>query len=72
MRKVEQPTLFIQATQDPVLTVELAHGMEEHVPRMTTRQVATSHWALWEKPAEVNAAISEWLQAVVFGNKSTL
>jgi pimeloyl-ACP methyl ester carboxylesterase len=40
--------------------------MKKHIPNLTLKQVDTAHWALWEKPAEVNAILEEWLKNVVF------
>ncbi|KAL9066729.1 MAG: hypothetical protein Q9157_007055 [Trypethelium eluteriae] len=36
------------------------------------REVDASHWALWQTPAEVNGHIQDWLENVVFGDKSRL
>ena len=43
--------------------------MARSIPRLTRRQVDTSHWALWEKPEEVNGIIKNWLEGVVFGKE---
>lgn len=69
---VSQPCLFIQATRDSVLTVDLARRMERNVPELTIKQVTASHWALWEKPAEVNAILEKWLKENVLNAKSSL
>ena len=57
---ITQPVLFIQATQDSVLTPELSKGMEKFIPNMTRGEVATSHWAMIQKPDEVNEIIRQW------------
>lgn len=72
MNTVDQPTLFILATKDDILTADLASGMEAYVSKLSRREVLASHWALWQTPSEVNAHIKEWLDTVVFGAKSVL
>lgn len=47
--------------------------MPEQIPQLTKREVDCGHWALWEKPAEVNAFLKEWLQETgAVGSKSSL
>lgn len=65
-RQIEVPVLFIQALRDPALPAHLGKSMKKHLPKLTLKQVNTAHWALWEKPEEVNAFIQEWLKDVVF------
>lgn len=72
LRTVDQPTLFILATKDNILTRDLTSGMEAYLSGLTRREVEASHWALWQKPSEVNQHVKEWLESVVFGKKSTL
>ncbi len=60
-KKLELPLLFIQATKDHALPPSMSQGMEEYCTDMTRRSVATSHWALWEAPEEVNGFIMEFL-----------
>jgi len=69
---LDQPTLYILATQDDILTRELSLGMEAYVSKLSRREVTAGHWALWQTPAEVNRHIQEWLDTVVFGAKSVL
>jgi pimeloyl-ACP methyl ester carboxylesterase len=69
-RQIQVPTLFIQALRDQALPPHLGKSMAKHIPRLTTKQVNTSHWALWEKPAEVNEIISGWLKEVVFADRA--
>ena len=56
--------MFIQATDDEALPPKLSEGMERFVPNLTRKEVKSSHWALWEKPVEVNGMIREWLGKV--------
>ncbi|KAJ5559013.1 hypothetical protein N7461_002985 [Penicillium sp. DV-2018c] len=60
------PTLFIQALRDQALPAHLGKSMAKHVPRLTLKQVDTAHWALWEKPDEVNDILATWLKEQVF------
>ncbi|KAJ5366349.1 hypothetical protein N7541_000290 [Penicillium brevicompactum] len=65
-RQIQIPTLFIQALRDQALPPHLGKSMAKHIPNFTLKQVNTSHWALWEKPEEVNTIISDWLKESVF------
>jgi len=70
--RIEQEVLFVLATKDRALKPQMAAKMHERVDRLTTRQVTAGHWALWEKPEEVNGILKEWFDGVVFGGKSKL
>ncbi|KAJ6183977.1 hypothetical protein N7519_005278 [Penicillium mononematosum] len=61
-REIQIPTLFIQGLRDQALPPHLGKSMAKQVPRLTLKQVNTSHWALWEKPEEVNEIIGTWLK----------
>ena len=65
-RPITVPVLFIQALRDSALPPHLGKAMGKHIPKLTMKQVDTAHWALWEKPQELNEIIAEWLQSVVF------
>lgn len=69
---VSQPTLFIQALKENILTPELSRGMDKAVPKLTRGEVNSGHWALIHTPAETNAIIKRWFEGVVFGGKSKL
>jgi len=62
---IAQPTLFILATRDNILTREMSRGMERACPRLTRAEVPAAHWALWQTPHEVNSVLKEWLEGVV-------
>ncbi|RAH49931.1 alpha/beta fold hydrolase [Aspergillus brunneoviolaceus CBS 621.78] len=66
-RRITAPLLFIQALKDPALPPNLGGGMTRTIPHLTYKQVNTGHWALWQKPEEVNKIIAWWLEEVVFG-----
>ncbi len=61
--RVSQPALMITAELDIVLRPEMAAGMEALVPnlRKTVLIEGSGHWTQQEKPAEVNAAMLEFL-----------
>ncbi|KAJ6133910.1 hypothetical protein N7523_000232 [Penicillium sp. IBT 18751x] len=65
-RRIEIPVLFIQALKDEALPPHLGKSMAKHIPNLTLKQVNTAHWALWEKPEDVNEIIATWLKDVVF------
>ncbi|KAF2270141.1 alpha/beta-hydrolase [Lojkania enalia] len=69
---ITAPCLFIQATYDSVLTPGMAKGMDQKLPNLTRGEVAATHWALTQKPEEVNAIIKKWLQRQGFDNRSSL
>jgi len=53
--------LFVCASNDGALPPSLSQGMEKHFRSLTRGEVEASHWALWEKPGEINRYIGEWL-----------
>jgi soluble epoxide hydrolase / lipid-phosphate phosphatase len=61
--RIEQPALMITAERDVVLRPEMAEGMNTWVPnlRKTVLVRGSGHWTQQEKPAEVNAAILDFL-----------
>jgi pimeloyl-ACP methyl ester carboxylesterase len=63
---IEQETLFVLATKDTTLRPFMSERMGDNIPRLTRKEVVANHWALWEKPAECNAIIGQWLEEKVF------
>lgn len=59
--KFEMPFLLIIGAKDAALPPRLSEGMEKWFRSLTKGTVNAGHWALWEKPAEVNRFIAEWL-----------
>jgi len=55
-----------------VLKPEMSKNMEQFLPKLTRAEVPATHWALMQKPAEVNAIIVQWLEGQGFGTKSSL
>lgn len=61
---LEMPTLFIAAEYDftcECIDSRLAEPMREHCTNLTERVVQSGHWVAQEKPAEVNAALVQWM-----------
>jgi microsomal epoxide hydrolase/non-specific protein-tyrosine kinase len=53
---------MVCAEKDPILKPEMADGMEAHVPNLRKVLIEDcGHWTQQEKPAEVNAALLEFL-----------
>ncbi|KAB5570504.1 Alpha/Beta hydrolase protein [Coniochaeta sp. 2T2.1] len=73
-RKISVPSLFVLATKDAALPPWMSVGMEEHFDNLERAEVEANHWALVEKPDEVNAVIGKWLKGVLGSNspKSSL
>lgn len=71
-KTISIPTLFIQATYDSVLKPEMSKNMDAFLPRLTRAEVPATHWALTQKPEEVNGIIAQWLEDQGFGTKSSL
>jgi soluble epoxide hydrolase/lipid-phosphate phosphatase len=63
---IDIPALFIAASNDAALPPWMSANMEKSIPQLTRKEVEASHWALWEKPAEVNGFIRDWLEAKYF------
>lgn len=61
--------LFVQADKDTALKPFMARKMADNIEKLTWRHTDAGHWALWEKPAECNAFIEEWLKDKVFGQE---
>ena len=66
-RRIEQPAAFIAGSLDPVLGflpgVDLVARMREHVTDLRLVRIieGAGHWIQQERPAEVNAALLEFL-----------
>jgi pimeloyl-ACP methyl ester carboxylesterase len=62
--RIDLPVLFLHAAYDWVcetLDSRLAEPMRRDCARLTEAVVASGHWMAQEKPAEVNAALAQWL-----------
>ena len=69
-RRIEQPAAFIAGQLDPVLAfipgVDLVEVMRQHVADLRLVRIidGAGHWIQQERPAEVNAALLEWLTGI--------
>jgi pimeloyl-ACP methyl ester carboxylesterase len=69
-RRIEQPTAFIAGSLDPVLAfvpgIDLIAMMREKVSDLRLVRVidGAGHWIQQERPAEVNAALLEFLKGL--------
>ena len=60
---VKVPTLVIWGEKDTALLTGNLDGLDQFVPQLTIKRIADgSHWVIHEKPAEVNAAIREFIK----------
>jgi pimeloyl-ACP methyl ester carboxylesterase len=64
--KVQQPALFITGDRDPVLTFTSSDAMKASVPDLRDALIlpGCGHWTQQERPAEVSAALVEFLRGV--------
>ncbi|CAL3968594.1 unnamed protein product [Diplocarpon coronariae] len=70
--KFDMPTLFIAGARDAALPPAMSQGMEKWFRSLTRGEVDSSHWALWEKPAEVNRYIEEFLAGQISAGRASL
>ncbi|HMQ33237.1 MAG TPA: alpha/beta hydrolase [Chloroflexaceae bacterium] len=62
-RRCEVPTLLIWGENDIALGAEMLDDIPEFVPDLTVRRLpGVSHWVQHQAPAEVNAALLEFLR----------
>lgn len=59
--KFDMPVLLVSGSKDAALPPRLSEGMEKWFRSLTRGEVNAGHWALWERPEEVNRFIGEWL-----------
>ncbi len=60
---VHQPVLMFPAELDIMLPPESADQMPALCPDLTMHLLRDcGHWAMWEKPAEINRVMTTWLQ----------
>jgi pimeloyl-ACP methyl ester carboxylesterase len=61
------PVLFVHAAWDTIcdtLHTRLADPMRAACPNLTERTIDGGHELMLEQPAQVNAALAEWLESV--------
>ncbi len=64
--KIQQPALFLAGEKDGVIKMANPEGMKAHVPNLQMPAFIPNcgHWTQQEKPAEVNAALIEFLKGL--------
>ncbi|KAI9049969.1 hypothetical protein LZ554_006116 [Drepanopeziza brunnea f. sp. 'monogermtubi'] len=70
--RFDVPTLFIAGARDDALPPSMSAGMDKWFRSLTRGEVDANHWALWEKPAEVNRYIEEFLAGQISAGKASL
>lgn len=59
---IRKPALMISAEKDVFLPPSAADGMEAFVPDLEKALIKDcGHWVMWEKPAELNRLMIDWL-----------
>ncbi len=60
---VHQPVLMFPAERDIMLPPETAEQMEDLCPDLDMHLLQDcGHWAMWEKPDEINQVLIQWLE----------
>lgn len=70
--KFKIPFLFIAGKRDAALPPAISRGMDKWFENLVRAEVDTNHWALWEKPDEVNGHIKDFLVNKVGTPRSSL
>lgn len=60
--RIQCPTLFVRALGDDMIIGEIVSMMGVNVADLAIREVDAGHRLLWERPMEVNAFITEWME----------
>lgn len=60
--RINCPMLFIRAMKDDTITSEIVGMMDVNVPALTISEVDAGHWLRWDRPWEVDAFITEWME----------
>ncbi|KAI9246218.1 Alpha/Beta hydrolase protein [Phascolomyces articulosus] len=67
---INKPALMVTASNDAALPPWMTDGMERFVPQVEKYGIeGAGHWVLWEKPAECNAHLKQWLGKIYPVNK---
>lgn len=60
--RVWQPSLMLSPEDDLLLPPSSTDHMPSIMPRLTRQTIPNcGHWAMWDNPEEINAAIIDWL-----------
>ena len=62
---IEQPTLLVTCSKDPVGAPEMAEaGTRPFIKDLQVKQVGTGHWLQLEKPNEVNEILKNFFEGL--------
>ncbi|HYC81485.1 MAG TPA: alpha/beta hydrolase, partial [Solirubrobacterales bacterium] len=60
---VDKPALLVSAADDWFFPAVAYDGLQEYLPQLEQHEIpAAGHWLQQEKPEEVNAFLTAWLQ----------
>ncbi|KAI8990332.1 Alpha/Beta hydrolase protein [Pilobolus umbonatus] len=60
-----KPTMMVVAEKDAALPPSMSAKMSKYVPDLEMHTVKNSgHWILWEKPAQCNSLLKDWLDRI--------
>jgi pimeloyl-ACP methyl ester carboxylesterase len=63
-RKVSCPTLLVDGSDSPPMFSRVLDALETYLPNRQRRRVSgADHFFPWERPAELNHVLLEWLRA---------
>jgi soluble epoxide hydrolase/lipid-phosphate phosphatase len=63
--RIDRPALMVTAGKDPVLTPQLAAGMEQWIPNLARGHIENcAHWTQQERPQELNSILIDWLRSL--------
>ena len=62
---IQQDVLHILTRRDRVFDAETCRTTEPGFKKLIKKEIDADHWALWEKPQEINDILTEWLREVV-------
>ncbi|KAF9978482.1 hypothetical protein BGZ73_002147 [Actinomortierella ambigua] len=65
------PCVHIITTRDQILTPALAHHGPRHIPTLLVREIDADHFALSEKPDEINAMLADVLENFILPRATT-
>jgi soluble epoxide hydrolase/lipid-phosphate phosphatase len=58
---VKCPAMLVVATRDEYLVPAMAKNVQKHVPQCVLTTIDSTHWAMVEKPDELNSVLKNWL-----------
>ncbi|KAK3375242.1 Alpha/Beta hydrolase protein [Podospora didyma] len=64
-KKIAVPALMVAASKDAALPPAMSARMDAYFGNLARGEVNTSHWALWEAPAQVNEYIGSFVAGIL-------